>query len=351
MELENLGYNKKIEKLRIENNLKDFEIGRIISEHRERYVVKTEKGEYDAEITGNLRYTANSRMDFPAVGDWVALMIYDSYSSIIHKILPRYSMISRKAVGQSGAIQIIATNIDYAFIVQAIDRDFNINRIERYLAICNSSNIKPIIILNKIDLVDDSKLKSLITSIQNRIKRIPLVWLSNASQKGFEKLEEYLCKGKTYCLLGSSGVGKSSLINNLAGKNIMLTGEISKSITRGKHNTTHRELIITEKGILIDNPGMREVGITNSSIGLKDTFSEIVALSEQCKFSDCKHINEIGCEVLKALDTNKINKASYKNYIKMEKEKTHFELTVSEKRKKDKKFGKMIKNLKKQNKK
>lgn len=145
MKLEDLGYNDKLEKLRIDHNLNGFGIGRVVSEHKERHIVKTEDGEFEAEITGNLRFTSTSREDFPAVGDWVALTILDSDFSIIHGILPRYSVLSRQAVGKFGEIQIIATNIDYALLVQAADRDFNINRLERYLTICNSSNVLPIL--------------------------------------------------------------------------------------------------------------------------------------------------------------------------------------------------------------
>ena len=167
MKLEDFGYNDKLEKFRIENNLKDFEIGRVIAEHKERYIVKTEKGEFEAEITGNLRFSAKSREDFPAVGDWVALTTYDSDFAIIHKILPRFSIIKRQAVGQFGEIQIIATNIDYAFLVQAVDRDFNINRLERYLTICYSSKVRPIIVLSKIDLINEQKISEIIESIKS----------------------------------------------------------------------------------------------------------------------------------------------------------------------------------------
>ena len=150
MKLEDLGYNDKLRKFSVENKLSDFEIGRVIAEHKERYIVKTENGEYEAEITGNLRFTAKSRIDFPAVGDWVALTTYDAEFSVIHKILPRQSMISRQAVGQFGEIQIIATNIDYAFLIQAVDRDFNVNRLERYLTICYSAKVQfePVTLVN-----------------------------------------------------------------------------------------------------------------------------------------------------------------------------------------------------------
>jgi len=353
MKLEHFGYSDKIEKLRIQNNLTDFEVGRIISEHKERYIVKTEKGELDAEITGNLRYTANTREDFPAVGDWVAISEYDDDKVLIHSIFPRKTIIERHAVGKQGEKQIIATNIDFAFIVQAVDRDFNINRIERYLTICNTSNVKPIIILNKIDLINDTVLTDLMSKVQERVTQVPVIAISNESQKGIERLRKSIVKGKTYCLLGSSGVGKSSLLNNLSGKQLMKTNEISSSTNKGRHVTSHRELIVLENGgIIIDNPGMREVGIVDSTDGLDITFEAIIELSKDCKFKDCTHTTEVDCAVLKSVKSGELDKSSYENYLKMEREKEHFESTVAEKRKKDKNFGKMVKqfkNLKKSN--
>ena len=348
MKLEDLGYNDKLRKLRVVNNLSDFEIGRVIAEHKERYIVKTENGEYEAEITGNLRYSAKSRIDFPAVGDWVALTTYDTEFSVIHKILPRLSMITRQAVGQFGEIQIIATNIDYAFLIQAVDRDFNINRLERYLTICYSSRVKPIIVLTKTDLINEQKITEIKDSIKQRIKDIAVFAISNETHDGYEALKKYIEKGKTYCMLGSSGVGKSTLLNNLSGKTLMRTDTISQSTNKGRHITSHRELIVLESGgILVDNPGMREVGITDTSRGLETTFDRIIRLSLNCKFNDCTHINEVGCAVIEAVENGEIDKKSYENYLKMEREKAHFESTIEEKRKKDKEFGKVIKNYKK----
>jgi ribosome biogenesis GTPase len=348
MKLEDLGYNNKLEKFKIEQNLTSFEIGRVIAEHKERYIIKTTKGEFEAEITGNMRFTAKSREDFPAVGDWIALTTYDSDFAIIYKILPRFSILKRQAVGQFGEIQIIATNIDYAFLVQAVDRDFNINRLERYLTICNSSKISPIIVLSKIDLIKEQRIFKILENIKTRIKNIPIIAISNETQDGYNKIKAIIEKGKTYCMLGSSGVGKSTLINNLSDKNIMRTDTISQSTNKGRHVTSHRELILLENGgILIDNPGMREVGITDSTSGLEITFDMIVRLSQNCKFKDCTHTNEIGCSVLKVVERGEIDRDSYENYLKMEREKAYFESTVTEKRKKDKEFGKMVKNYKK----
>jgi ribosome biogenesis GTPase / thiamine phosphate phosphatase len=351
MTLEDIGYNDRLEKLRIENNLKESEIGRVISEHKERYIVKTAKGEFEAEITGNLRFSSKSREDFPAVGDWVAITMHDSDFSIIHSILPRFSVISRQDVGKPGEIQIIATNIDYALLVQAADRDFNINRLERYLTICNSSKVRPIIVLTKIDLIEEHRTFEILEKIRARINNVPVIAINNESQEGYDKLKAIIEKGKTYCMLGSSGVGKSTLLNNLSGKSIMRTNTISQSTNKGKHVTSHRELIILENGgILIDNPGMREVGISDLTGGLEITFDKITRLSQNCKFKDCTHTNEVGCSVIEAVAKGEIDRASYENYLKLVREKSHFESSVVERRKKDKQFGKMVKNYKKDSK-
>lgn len=295
-----------------------------------------------------MRFTAKSREDFPAAGDWVALTTYESGFAIIHKILPRFSIIKRQAVGQFGEIQIIATNIDYAFLVQAIDRDFNINRLERYLTICNSSRVSPIIVLSKTDLINEYRVSEILENIKARINNVPVIAISNKTKDGYDEIKTIIEKGKTYCMLGSSGVGKSTLLNNLSGKTIMRTDTLSSSTNKGRHVTSHRELILLENGgILVDNPGMKEVGITDSTSGLEITFNNIVRLAQNCKFKDCTHTNEIGCNVLKAVEKEEIDKASYENYLKMESEKTYFESTVVERRKKDKDFGKIVKNYKK----
>jgi ribosome biogenesis GTPase len=342
-----LGYNETFEKLRIENHLEDFEIGRVIAEHKERYIVKNEKGEFEAEITGNLRFSANGREDFPAVGDWVALIKVDADFAIIHSVLPRISELSRQAVGKFGERQIIAANIDYALLVQAVDRDFNINRLERYLTISWSSKVEPIIVLTKIDLIEPHELREIIENINLRIQKVPVLAISNETREGYDSISSIIKRGKTYCLLGSSGVGKSTLMNNLSGKEKMKTDSISKSTSKGRHITSHRELTVLESGgILIDNPGMREIGIVDSSAGLETAFDKIFSLSNNCKFTDCTHTGEIGCAVIEAIDQGEIDRKSYENFLKIEREKEHFDLTVAERRKKDKSFGKMVKNMK-----
>ena len=351
MTYEDLGYNHILESYRIEQNLDSFAVGRVISEHKERYVVKTPTKEFDSELIGNLRFTAESRYDFPAVGDWVAFSKYDEKKALIHAIYPRSSVIERQAVGKSGQVQIIAVNIDYGMIVQSVNRDFNINRLERYLTICYASNVEPIILLSKIDLITAAELETLLNLIAERIKDVRVIAVSNESDAGLDQLTSLINTGKTYCLLGSSGVGKSTLLNKLSGKELMSTGAISKSIDRGKHITSHRELIVLENGgILIDNPGMREVGIANTASGIEMTFDGIMQYAENCRFKDCTHQHEKGCAILEAVENGEIDANSYANFQKMQREKTHFESTVQEKKNKDKSFGKMVKNVKKQRK-
>lgn len=349
MTLEDLGYNNALDDYRKEQHFDSFAVGRVILEHKDRYVVKTTTAELDSELIGNLRFTAESSYDLPAVGDWVAISEYDENKALIHGIFPRHSILERQAVRKSAQVQIIATNIDYGLIVQSVNRDFNINRLERYLTICNTANVVPLIVLSKIDLIDEKKLNALLTAIKKRLKAVTVYALSNQTGIGLDEIKAQIKHGKTYCLLGSSGVGKSTLLNQITGRPLMPTAAISESIDRGKHITTHRELVVLESGgILIDNPGMREIGITTSSAGLESTFDVIIEFAQNCKFNDCTHTNEKGCAILTAVESGAIDSDSYANFQKMEKERGFFESSLAEKKKKDKDLGKLIKNMKKE---
>lgn len=350
MKPEELGYYEGLEEFRISEHLEEFDIGRVVAEHRERYIVSAGHGEVDAEITGNMRFTANGREDFPAVGDWVALMMADPGFAVIHRIFPRSSLLKRQAVGHFGEVQVIAANIDYALLVQAVDRDLNINRLERYLTLCYSSRVRPIIVLTKTDLTDPQTVQEIQEGIRNRIQEVPVIALSNETRHGYNLIENLLEKGKTYCMLGSSGVGKSTLLNNLSGREMMKTEPISQSTQKGRHITTHRELIVLRNGgILIDNPGMREVGIADSAAGLENTFDLITDLAAQCRFQDCTHTHESGCAVLEALLKAEIEQGAYDNYLKLKKERAHFETTAADRKRRDKIFGKILKDYNKKN--
>lgn len=348
MELDALGFNEGFALSLKEHEARGLEAGRVMAEHRERYVVATARGEFEAEVSGNLRFTAQSREDFPAVGDWVAVAVFEPDLAIIHAVLPRQSLIKRKAVGQQGEVQPIAANIDFALIVQAADRDFNLNRLERYLTLCHSSNVSPVIVLTKIDLASAEQLEEIRAAIQARIKEVPLLCLSNETRQGYEALDEILEKGRTCCLLGSSGVGKSSLMNNLLGNEMMRTGHISQSTGKGRHVTSHREMTVLKNGcILIDNPGMREVGLADAAGGLAVTFERIAQYAPQCKYHDCTHTREAGCAVIRAVEEGEIDREAYENYLKMTREEAHYEASAEERKKKEKTLGKILKDYKK----
>ncbi len=337
--LKKLGFHPNLETYRKEQKWEALEVGRVISEHKGRYQVKTVNGEVEATLLGKLIFVAKNRLDFPAVGDWVAINVYDEDKALIHAIYPRQSIVVREYTKQrmGGEKQVIGTNIDYGFIIQAVDRDYNLNRIERYLTICNAANIPSIIILNKIDLIDEEQLQAIVTELRERVKEEPIVCISNETQAGIEELRTYMQEGKTYCLLGSSGVGKSTLTNSLMGKAVMSTGAINAYLSRGKHVTSHRELHVLESGgIIIDNPGMRMVGIADAESGLESTFDQITALTKQCKFNDCTHIHEVGCAIIHAIIEDELDLDAYENFLKLEREAVRFK-------------RKALKNLKKAN--
>lgn len=350
MRLEDLGYNDHFDRYLKEVHLEGFVAGRVTAGYKERYLVQTASGEMDAEIIGNLRFTARCREDFPAVGDWVVLTIYQDELAMIHRILPRFSVIKRQAPGQRGEVQVIAANVDVAFLVQAVDRDFNLNRLERYLAICYASEVEPVIVLTKTDLATPERVPQLTGLVKSRIKNVPVIAVSNETREGMNSLETFIEKGRTYCLLGSSGVGKSTLINSLSGMSIRPTGNVSESTGKGRHVTTHRELFVLDNGgILIDNPGMREVGLADVAGGLEEAFEPIERLSVNCRYPDCTHRGEEGCAVLEAVEKGDLDREGYENYLKMARERDFFESSAAERRKKERLFGRILKNYKKGN--
>jgi ribosome biogenesis GTPase / thiamine phosphate phosphatase len=341
--LEDLGYNEFFQSGRKNLGYSECPVARVLAEYREVYRVKSENGEYLAKITGKQIFTATCRVDFPAVGDWVAIDELPDGKAVIRGILPRKTVLQKKYSNKQEN-QIIATNIDTAFIVESMDRDYNLNRFERYLILTKGAEILPIIILNKIDLISEDDVNVRIHQIKSRFNDIDVIVTSIVSNKGISEFEKFINPRKTYCFLGSSGVGKSSLINKLLGIDEIKTREINTSLERGKHTTTTREMYFLEKGgILIDNPGMREVGIVDSNTGLENVFDEIGFIAQNCKFADCTHTGEPGCAVLKAVKENVLDNDRFDNYIKLKKESEFYQMTDLEKREKDRKFGKFVK--------
>lgn len=330
---------------------KDLDYARVIREDRERYVIQHMEGVFEAGITGHLRFMAASRIDLPAVGDWVLVNLYDDRSAIILEVLPRKSILERKAVHDYGEKQVIGTNIDIAFIVMALDRDFNLNRLERYISIVNAGRIRPVVLLSKSDLYDAGAVREQVLSVKDRIKSPDVLAFSNTTGKGIDNIRSLFSKGITCCLLGSSGVGKSTLINVLEGSNAIKTSSLSTSTGKGKHTTTYRELrLLKTGGILMDTPGMREIGLADNHEGVEMTFEEIHQIAQECKFSDCTHTNEPGCAVLQAISEGKIDEQTLKNYKKLEREVERFSSSVADKRKKDKQTGRLYKQIMKERK-
>ena len=346
MSLKQLGLTGKIKELVGDVDTPDYEMARVIAEHKERYTIQTAENTLTAEITGNLRYSAVEKADFPAVGDWVKVMSLDERTAIIMEIFPRTSVLSRQAVNKFGELQVIATNIDYAFIVQAVGHDFNLNRLERYLAICHAAQINPIVLLTKTDLVVEQETNKLLHQIKNRTNEIPVVPLSVVTDPTLAALKPLLNPYGTYCFIGSSGVGKSSIINALKGDEYFKTQSVSTSTSKGKHTTTHRELMILPNGsIVIDTPGMREVGVVQNIQGIELTYDKITELAQQCRFNDCTHQVEKGCAILAALEDGELSSDLYENYQKLKREQEHFSSTVKEKREKDRSMGKLYKSI------
>lgn len=344
---EDLGYDAFFESGRKKLKLDNFSVARVIVEYRGVYKVKNVDHVYLARVTGKRMFEAESREDYPAVGDWVAISEADKEQAVIQGILPRRTIIKRRSNGKN-EIQIIAANIDVALVIEAVDRDFNLNRIERYFAIAKDGGIKPAIILNKIDLISQGGLGSIRNQIKDRFGEVDLIFTSTITDEGLDELKKHIKKGQTYCFLGSSGVGKSSLVNKLLGKNIIKTEDIGTRTGRGKHVTTKREMYFLEGGgIVIDNPGMREVGMTDTDAGIDDLFDEITILAKKCRYVDCTHVHEPGCEVLSALEAGQLDADKYSNYINLKKEAEHYEMTNLERRDKDRQFGKFLKKAKK----
>lgn len=346
MNIEDIGYNPFFEASRKKLVLRGLLIARVTSEHRGAYWVRGRDGECLAKITGKRMFQASSREDYPAVGDWVAISALPDHRAVIHAILPRQTIIKRKYNAQNET-QVIAANVDIAFVVESVDRDYNLNRFERYFAIAKDGGVQPAIILNKVDLATEDALNEKKEQIKKRFGDIDFILTSTKDGEGLVALREYIEKGKTYCFLGSSGVGKSSIINALLGGDAIRTGSISAYSGRGQHVTTRREMYFLENGgMVIDNPGMREVGVADIDQGIDDLFEEITTLAGDCKYIDCTHAHEPGCAVLAALAAGRLDKGRYMNYFNLKKEVEYYKMSKPGKREKERRFGKFIKKAK-----
>lgn len=321
---------------------------RVTAVDRGRYLVRNEHAEVPAEATGKLLYSADSAGDMPCVGDWVCVQYHDSdCQAVIHGLVPRKTFLRRKSAGEKVDYQVIAANIDCAFIIQSCHFDFNIRRLERYLVMVNETQIEPLVLLSKIDLVDRATSEQMVADIRRLDNTLRILAISNVTEAGIEQVREVIEPAKTYCLLGSSGVGKTSLINHLLGRNALETNTVSGT-GEGRHTTTRRQLISLPQGaMLVDTPGMRELGLLGASKAIGNSFADISELALRCRFGNCSHTNEPGCAVLAAIEDGTLNEDHYRNYVKLNKESEFHEMSYLDKRKKDKAFGRLIKSVKK----
>ena len=347
--LEKLGFDDWFQKESKSILKDDFSIARIIEVNKNNYKVSNGSNEIFAELTGKYVFNATNSTDYPTIGDWVAIQYFDNNShAIIHDILQRKSLLKRKDPGKVVEFQLIAANIDFAFIIQSVDSNFNLNRLERYLVMIHESNIQPVIVLSKTDLVSADELSDIKESIKRLNDKYLFLPISNKTNHGIDLLRKELKNTKTYCLLGSSGVGKTTLLNKLIGEEIFDVNAVREKDKKGRHTTTKRQLIRLKTGsIFIDTPGMRELGNFALESGLNETFSDIIAYFGQCRFNNCTHSNEEGCAVIAAVEQGNIEEDRYENFLKIQRESAYYEMSYLEKRKKDKTFGKMIKNYNK----
>ena len=323
------------------------EIARVIAAYRERYVVSNGATDVTAEVTGKLMYGAESPLDFPAVGDWVGVQYFDAgASAIIDVLLPRKTTLKRKTPGKQIDYQLIAGNIDTGLIVQSLDADYSLRRLERYLVMINDSDIQPLVLLSKSDLISPAEIAERVAAIRNLMPDVPVLAFSNKDNPGMEAVQALLDSQQTYCMLGSSGVGKTTLLNNLLGREQYATRTIREKDGKGRHTTTSRQLIRLPNGaLMIDTPGMRELGNIAVEAGIDETFGEIVSLADQCRFSDCSHTQEHGCAVLAALAAGGIARERYASYMKLARESAFHEMSFLEKKQKDRQFGKMVRTV------
>ncbi|MCI2083187.1 MAG: ribosome small subunit-dependent GTPase A [Bacteroidales bacterium] len=346
IDLEAYGWNDRLNRLKQESGHADLPIGRVSIVQRTCYEVVSENGFFRCELTGNMMY-GKSYSDLPCVGDWILFQPFGDSDGVIVDMLPREWTLYRRKSGTVAERQAIASYVDKAFVVQSLDDNFNVRRAERFIAQISMEGIKPAVILNKADIdFDRHKVEAQIKHISSRMP----VFFTSIHQSGtIIQLKESLTKGETVVFVGSSGVGKSSLINALCEKEVLPIGDISLSTGKGKHTSTRREMVLIKaSGVLIDTPGVREFGLAMDNT---DSLAEAMGIADyakSCRFKDCEHVNEPGCAVLEAVNSGALDRKVYESYLKLRREALHFSASEHEKRKKDKSFSKFVDEVKKQ---
>lgn len=344
--LSKLGFSEYFQLKAEAAKLQNFTLCRVTSVNKNSYTVSNGEHDIFAELTGKFLFQADSPLDLPTVGDWVYTQLFDDNSlAIIHEIVPRKSLLKRKTAGKKVEYQLIAANIDTAIIIQALDANYNLRRLERYLVMVHESHITPLILLSKSDLLQADEIEKRKLEIAKIAPDAEVLAFSNNNHEDVGIIISQLKPAATYCLLGSSGVGKTTLINNLLNQEAFRTQPIREKDGRGRHTTTRRELIVLENGaIIIDNPGIRELGVLSVDSGIDETFNEITELAANCRYADCTHISESGCAVLLAVEQGTLTQERYANYMKMYKESRFHEMSYQERKQREKQFGKLMHN-------
>lgn len=350
MKLSDLGFDSWFESHAAPLCAEGCGFARVLAVDRGSYLIKDESREVPAELSGKLAHQIDSPVDLPCVGDWVTARYHNNdATAIIHQVLPRKTFLRRRTPGKNIGFQMIAANVDTVFIVQSCHFDFNPSRLDRYLIMATDGRVEPIVLLTKTDLIAQDELDRK-RAIVGSATQARVIALSNITGIGFDEFQQALSPGKTYCLLGSSGVGKTTLINRLLGREAFETKAVSGT-GEGTHTTSRRQLIVLSQGaMLIDTPGMRELGITGVGDGVDSGFEDLLALGAQCRYADCSHEHEPGCAVRAAVERGELDKDRYSNYLKLKKESQYYEMSYVDKRRKDKAFGRFIKSAKKKDK-
>jgi ribosome biogenesis GTPase len=351
MKLSDIGLDQWLQEHVSDLHQEDRGVARISAVDRGSYLIRirNELGEIPAELAGKFYFQVESSVDLPCVGDWVTVQYHnDDAAAIIHGVFPRKTFLRRKSAGEKVDFQMIAANIDSAFIVQSCHFDFNVRRMDRYLVMAADGGVEPIVVLTKTDLITHDELEQKLTAIRSSAITARVLALSNITGIGFDEFQQGLVSGRTYCLLGSSGVGKTTLINRLIGQDAFETKAVSGT-GEGIHTTARRQLIVLNQGsMLIDTPGMRELGLLGVSDGVNQGFEDIVGLSTNCRYANCSHTQEPDCAVLAAISNGELSKDRYSSYMKLKKESGYHEMSYVDKRKKDRVFGRFIKSAMKQ---